>query len=100
MKEEFEKWNSPLDDEQSLEERVKELEHLNDGLNEDISKITEMFLLIQHENENLKTQNQILSSMIRENEPKEEIYEKFVETLNNFKFSDVSDVEEDNNTQK
>ena len=56
--------NAPIDEEQTLEERVKELEHLNDKLNVDIMKITEILLLLQHENETLKTQNQILDMMI------------------------------------
>lgn len=100
LKEEFEKLNTPLDEEQSLEERIKELEHLNDGLNEDIMKITEMLLYTQHENETLKTQNQILDMMIKENEPKVEKFDKLVKLVNKIEFSEIIDDDEKESTQK
>lgn len=99
LKEEFENLNAPITEEQSLEERVKELSHLNDKLNEDILKITEMLIYTQHENETLKTQNQILDMMIKENEPKAQRFDRLVELLGKFDFSEVIDDDEES-TQK
>lgn len=100
LKEEFENLNAPIDEEQTLEERVKELEHLNDKLNVDIMKITEILLLLQHENETLKTQNQILDMMIKENEPKVEKFDRLVELVNKIEFSELIDDEEDSQSQR
>lgn len=100
LKEEFENLNAPIDEEQSLEERIKELEHLNDGLNENIMKITEMLLYTQHENETLKTQNQLLDMMIKDNEPKVEKFDRLVELVNKIEFSELIDDEEDSQSQR
>jgi len=99
LKEEFENLNAPITEEQSLEERVKELSHLNDRLNEDILKITEMLIYTQHENETLKTQNQILDMMIKENEPKAQRFDRLVELVDKLDFSEVIDDDEES-TQK
>lgn len=98
LKENFENLIAPVNEEKSLEERNKELEFINQSLQDDIMKRNELITYLNHENETLKTQNQILNNMIKENEHKVEQFDKFVEILERFEFSEVIDDEED--TQK
>lgn len=96
LKEQFKDFNPS--NEKTLEERILELEFINENLIQRLLKRNEHITHLNNENKILKTQNQTLKSIVEENKPKVEASDKIFDLLEKFEFIDSD--EEEFDTQK